>query len=92
MSGKNIEHIATADQNFAQTYINSYHCKLKLMELKCTDELINLLNKLPNSGKVIDLYIFNTLDQWSRDVTADFTLNICLFWSIKRTKNLHPDK
>ena len=33
-----------------------------------------------------------TLNQWSRDLNADFILSNCLFGSVKLTKNADPDK
>ena len=40
----------------------------------------------------VNLYICYTLDRWSRDLNTDFTLAICLFGSVKLTKNTDLDK
>ena len=40
----------------------------------------------------INLYIYYILSQWLRNLSTDFTLNNCLFGSIKLTKNVDPDK
>ena len=42
--------------------------------------------------KTINLYICYTPDQWSKNLSTDFTLNNCLFGSVKLTKNADPDK
>ena len=41
---------------------------------------------------MINIYISYTLDRWSRDLNTDFTLNNCLFGSVKLTKNAGSDK
>ena len=38
------------------------------------------------------LYIYYTLDQWTRDLNTDFTSNNCLFESVRLTKNADPEK
>ena len=38
------------------------------------------------------IYVTYTLDRWSIDLDTDFTLGICLFGSIKLTKNVYRDK
>ena len=50
------------------------------------------MNKIPESGKVINLYIPFTLNPYLRDKNTDFTLNNCLFGAVKPTKNTDPDK
>ena len=42
--------------------------------------------------RVIKLCISYTLDPWSRYLNTDFTLNNCLFGSVKLTNNADPDK
>ena len=39
------------------------------------------------SNKVVNLFIAYELDTWSRDLNAGFTLQDCLFGSVKITKN-----
>ena len=41
--------------------------------------------------KIVNLYVSYTLDWWSRDLNAEFTLNNCLFGSVKLTKNADLD-
>ena len=86
MSEKSLGNITTADQNFAPTWISSY----PLPDIKFNRHY--LINKLPDSRKVRNLYISYTLDPWSRDLNTDFTLNNCLFGSVKLTENSYPDK
>ena len=40
----------------------------------------------------MNLYISYTLTPWLRNLNTDFTLNNCLFASLKLTKNAAPDK
>ena len=42
--------------------------------------------------KVINLYISCILNPWLRDLNTDFTLNKCLFGSVKLSKNADLDK
>ena len=42
--------------------------------------------------KVINQYISDILDTWSRDLNTNFTLGNCLFGAMKLTKNADPDK
>ena len=51
-----------------------------------------LINKIPDSGKVINLYISYILNARLKDSNTDFTLNNCVFGSVKLTKNCEPDK
>ena len=51
-----------------------------------------LINNISIRKKLIKLYISYILDQWSRDLNTDLTLNNCLFGSVKLTKNADPDK
>ena len=41
--------------------------------------------------KLINIYISYTLNPWLRNSNTDFTLNNCLFGSVKLTKNADPD-
>ena len=41
---------------------------------------------------MINIYISYTLNPWLRNLHTDFTLNNCLFGSVKITKNADPDK
>ena len=42
--------------------------------------------------KVVNIYIFYTLNPQSRDLNADFTLGNCLFRAAELIKNTDPDK
>ena len=41
---------------------------------------------------MVNLYIYYTLNQWSRDLNTDFTLGNCLFGCVKLTKNADLNK
>ena len=49
-------------------------------------------NNISIPKNVINLYISYTLIRWLRNLTTDFTLNNCLFGSVKLTKNADQDK
>ena len=40
----------------------------------------------------MNLFILLTLDSWSWDLNADFTVKDCFFWAVKLTKNADPEK
>ena len=42
--------------------------------------------------KVVNLYISCTLDTWLKDLNTYFTLDNCLFGTVKLAKNTNPDK
>ena len=86
MSEKSIENINKIDYTFAPTLV-SYPLPYVKFDNYC---LIN--NNIFIPKKVINLYIYYTLDPWSRDLDTDFTLGNCLFGSVKYTKNTDPDK
>ena len=50
------------------------------------------MNNIYIPKKVIDLYISYTLTPWLRHLNTNFTLNNCLFRTVKLTKNADPDK
>ena len=83
---RSIENITTTSSSFAPTLINSYTLPYVKFSGHC------LINKFPDSGKVINLYISYTLNPRSRDLNTNFTLSNCLFKSVKLTKNAEPDK
>ena len=41
---------------------------------------------------LVNLFIVYESDTWPYDVNGDFTLNDCLFRSVKLTENADPDK
>ena len=87
MSEENIENITTSDRNFASTFVDNNvlpditlngHCLIK-------DNIFIL-------KKVINLYIPYKLNPQLRNLNTDFTLNNCLYGSVKLTKNGDLDK
>ena len=51
------------------------------------------MNKnIPIPEKVVNIYISYTLNPWLSNVNTDFTLDNCLFGSVKLTKYADPDK
>ena len=87
MSEENIENITESDSNFAQTFVDHH----VLPDINFNEHcLIN--NNISIPKKVINLYISYTLPPQLRNLNMDFTLNNCLFGSVKLTKNADPDK
>ena len=87
MSEENIENITKSGINFAPTFDDHHslpdinfnrHCLIK--------------NNIYISKRVINLYISYTLTPWLRNLNTDFTLNNCLFGSVKLTENADPGK
>ena len=86
LSKESIENITTSDSNFASTIINYYPTPYIKFNGNC------LKNNNDSSLDAVNLYVCYELDQWSRDLDTDFTLDSSLFGSIKLTKNANPDK
>ena len=86
MSEENIENISKPDSNFAPALVD--HRVLPDMNFNghC------LINNISIPKKVINLYIFDTLTSWLRNLNTNFTLNNCLLGSVKLTKNDDKDK
>ena len=87
MSEENIENITKSDNNLAPAFVDHHllpdisfngHCLIK--------------NNISVPKKVINLYISYMLSPWLRYLNTDFTLDNCLFESVKLTKNADPDK
>ena len=83
MSEESVENITKSGSFFVNHFILpdinfNAHC------------LIN--NNILIPKKLINLYISYILNPWLRDLNTDFTLNNCLFGSVKLTKNADPDK
>ena len=78
---KKIENITTSNSNFAPALINYY----QLPDIKF-DENCLINNNIIDFG-MINIYISNTRDWWSKDLDTDFTFGNCLFGSVKLTKN-----
>ena len=82
MSEENIENITKSDSNFALTFVDPHvlpdinfngHCSIKY-NISITKEVMNLCIS----------YIINP---WLRNLNTEFTLNTCLFASVKLNKN-----
>ena len=87
ISEENNETIAKSEINFATTFVDHH----LLSEINFTGYcLIN--NNISIPKKLINLYISYTLTPWLRNLNTDFTLNNCLFRSVKLTKNADVDK
>ena len=87
MSEENIENITKSDSNFAPTFVDHHLLPDTSFTGHC---LIN--NDISIPKNVINLYISDTLSPWLRNLNTNFTLNNCLFGSVKLTKNADPDK
>ena len=87
MSEENIENITKSDSNFAPTFVNHH----VLPEINFNGNCL-IKNSISILKKVINLYISEILNPWLRHLNTDFTLNNCLFGSVKLTTNADPDK
>ena len=87
MSDEYIENITKSDSNFAPTFVDHHLLSDRNFNGHC---LIN--NNISIPEKVINLYISYTISPWLRYLNTDFTLNNCLFGSVKLTNNADPDK
>ena len=87
MSEENIENITKSDSNFAPTFVNHH----VLPEINFNGNCL-IKNSISILKKVINLYISEILNPWLRNLNTDFTLNNCLFGSVKLTTNADPDK
>ena len=86
MSEENNENIIKSDSNFAPTFVD--HHVLPCINFNGHCLIINIF--IPK--KVINTYISYTLNSLLRNLNTNFTLNNCLFASVKLTKNADPDK
>ena len=87
MSDEYIENITKSDSNFAPTFVDHHLLSDRNFNGHC---LIN--NNISIPEKVINLYISYTISPWLKNLNTDFTLNNCLFGSVKLNKNADPDK
>ena len=90
MYEENIENTTKVDSNFAPTFVHHHvlpdinsngHCLIN-NNIFIPKKVINLYN----------LYMSYILSPWLRNLNTGFTLNNCLFASVKQTKNVDPDK
>ena len=82
MSEENIENITKLDSKLG------HHL---LPDITFNGDCL-IKNNISTPEKEINLYISYTLTPWLRNSNADFTLNNCLFGSLKLTKNADPDE
>ena len=87
MSDEYIENITKSDSNFAPTFVDHHLLSDRNFNGHC---LIN--NNISIPEKVINLYISYTISPWLKYLNTNFTLNNCLFGSVKLNKNADPDK
>ena len=87
MSDEYFENITKSDSNFAPTFVDHHLLSDRNFNGHC---LIN--NNISIPEKVINLYISYTISPWLKYLNTDFTLNNCLFGSVKLNKNADPDK
>ena len=83
MSNENINTPFTANHSL------SPNCRIKL-EFK--GSCLQQYKATFTQKNVLNLFIVYELDTGSRDLNTDFTLNECLFGSVKLTTNADPDK
>ena len=87
MSDEYIENITKSDSNFAPTFVDHHLLSDRNFNGHC---LIN--NNISIPEKVMNLYISYTISPWLRNLNTDFTLNNCIFGSVKLNKNADPGK
>ena len=77
MLEENIENITESDSNFAPTVVNHH----VLPDINFNGHC--LINNISIPKKVINLYISYILNPWLGNLNTYFTLNKCLFGSVK---------
>ena len=80
MSEENTENMTKSGSNFAQTFVDHYLLSDINFNGRC------LINNISIPEKVINLYISYTLKPQFRNLSKDFTLDNCLFASVKLNK------
>ena len=86
MLAGSIENITKSDSKFPPTFVDHY----VLPDINFNGCCI--INNISTPRKVINLYISSKLNPRLKNLNTDFTLNICLFGSVKLAKNADPDK
>ena len=84
---KKYENITKSGSNFAPTFVD-HHI---LPEINFNGHSL-IKNNISVPKKVTNIYTSYTLTPCLRNLNPDFTLNNCLFGSVKLTKNVDPDK
>ena len=87
MSDENIENITKSNRNFAPTFVDHH----LLLEINFNGHRL-IKNNISVSKRIINLYISCTLNLQLRNLNKDFTLDNCLFGSVKPTKIADLDK
>ena len=87
MPEESIENITKSDNTFASTFVET--CSVKIAKF---NENSLIRNNINNFRKLINVYIFYTLDTWSRNLNTDFALDNSLFGPVEIIKNVDPDK
>ena len=87
MSEESIENITKSGSNFASISVDHHVLPGKKFNGHCL-----IKNNISIPKKVINLYILYTLGHQLRNLNTDFTLDNCLFGSVKLTKNADLDK
>ena len=83
-----VAYVANVSSCLKLTWMNNAKIRLKSKESCLTQEdKVSFTQKI-----VVNLFIVNELDTWSRDLKADFTLEDFLFEAVKITKKAGPDK
>ena len=88
----NIENITKSDSSFAPIFVAHHLLPDITLNGHCLIKNKISIPKKVNINKSINPYISYTLAPWLRNLNIDFTLNNCLFGSVKLTKNADPDK
>ena len=86
MLEESIENITKSDSNFASSFVDHHLLSDITLNVHCL-----IKNNISIPKKVMNLYISYILTPWLRNLSTDFTLNNCLFGSIRPTKNADPD-
>ena len=88
MSKETITPSSATDNSFDPDLIYIYNKgKIKLKKTCFKQETVSFIHE-----NVINLYISYELDKWPKDLNLNLTLDNCLFWAVKLTKNGDPDK
>ena len=83
MSEENTENITKLDSNFAPAFVDHHLLPDMIFNGHCL-----IKDNIPIPKQVINPYISYTLNPWLRNLSTNFTLNNCLFRSVKLTLKL----
>ena len=82
-----ITNITKSDSIFVPTFVHHH----LLPEITFNGHCL-IQNNICIPEKLVNLHISYTLTPWLGNLNTDFTLNSCLFGSVKLTKNADRDK